>query len=312
MKMVKKVLYFLWLVIFLAFVFINCSGDKTEKIIVPGLVDGDIVTLKAMVSGTVQSFNLEEGGQVTLGSMAAEIDSAKIENQLIDLEINSRDIDIKYQSVTRKIKYLNSNIQYLNKQVQRFRRLNEKKALPGEKLETMELKLQEAETSRFELRKTLESLQVQREKIQNKKEYLDLLLKDHIINSPVSGVVMETFVTRGESVFPGTSIADILDTSSLYVEVFVEEKEIATIKLNQKVIIKVDGRDKNLHGVISYFGKKAEFSPKYIISEKERRSLLYQVKIKINNSGGYLKIGMPVTVIIDGSHNKNYKKKSAY
>jgi hypothetical protein len=52
-----------------------------------------------------------------------------------------------------------------------------------------------------------------------------------------------------------------------------------------------------LWGTVSYFGRKAEFSPKYIISEKERKSLLYQVKIKVEGNSGIFKIGMPVTVV---------------
>jgi len=93
---------------------------------------------------------------------------------------------------------------------------------------------------------------------------------------------------------------DILDTSSLYVEIFIEEKEISSLKLNQQVQIVIDGReDKKLSGVITYFGKKAEFSPKYIISEKERKALLYQVKIGIRKDVELFKVGMPVTVIIN-------------
>jgi HlyD family secretion protein len=183
--------------------------------------------------------------------------------------------------------------------VQRFRRLKKKKSIPGEQLETMELKLLEAETSQFELKKTLEALKVQKEKIENKREYLQLLLEDHTLKSPVDGVVVEKFVSAGETVFPGTAIADILDTSSLYVEIFIEEKEIAGLKLNQEAVIHVDGIKNEVTGIISYFGKKAEFSPKYIISEKERQSLLYRVKIKVEDASGILKLGMPVTVVLE-------------
>jgi HlyD family secretion protein len=122
-----------------------------------------------------------------------------------------------------------------------------------------------------------------------------------VIKSPVSqGVIIEKFVSVGETVFPGASIVDILDLASLYVEVFLEEQEISSLKLNQKARIRVDGLgNRELLGTVSYFGRKAEFSPKYIISEKERESLLYQVKIKVEGDTSIFKIGMPVTVIIE-------------
>jgi len=68
--------------------------------------------------------------------------------------------------------------------------------------------------------------------------------------------------------------------------------------LNQKAVIQPDGIDKELTGVISYFGKKQNFL-QYIISEKERQSMLYRVKIKVEDTLGILKLGMPVTVVLE-------------
>jgi HlyD family secretion protein len=299
----KNFFAILLLVLFLM-IFANCSNTGNNKIKAPGIVDGDIITVKAAVTGTLQGQMVKEGEKVTKDQVLAQVDADKIENQLKELEINSREIDINGEKISKQLKFLESNIQYLRKQVQRFQRLKEKKSIPGEQLETMELKLLEAETSRFDLKKTLEALSVQKEKIQNKREYLQLLLDDHTLKSPVDGVVVEKFVSPGETVLPGTAIADILDTSSLFVEIFIEEKEIAGLTLNQEAVIRLDGIDKELTGAISYFGKKAEFSPKYIISEKERQSLLYRVKVKVKDTAGILKLGMPVTVILEKVKNE--------
>ena len=140
---------------------------------------------------------------------------------------------------------------------------------------------------------------IRENKIANQKEYLQLILKDHLIKAPFNGVALEKFISVGENVFPGTPLVDILDISSLYIEIFIEEKEITSLKLKQRAQIVVDGlEDRELSGVISYFGKKAEFSPKYVISEKERKSLLYRVKVAIDRNHETFKIGMPVTIIL--------------
>jgi HlyD family secretion protein len=294
-KMRKNYFMALFLIFCLMYIF-NCSKVDEGVIKAPGIVDGDIITLKSTVAGTIQQMNISEGEKVAKGKQLVQVDVDKIENQLKELEITGKEIEVNSQKISKKLGFLESNIRYLRKQVERFRRLKKKNAVPGEKLEAMELKLMEAETSQFDLKKTQEGLEIQKEKIENKREYLGLLLDDHVILSPVNGVIMEKFVSAGETVFPGTAIADILDTSSLYIEIFIEEKEIGRLKLNQQTKIRVDGADKELTGVISLFGKKAEFSPKYIISEKERKSLLYQVKVKVQDYEGILKIGMPVTV----------------
>jgi len=153
------------------------------------------------------------------------------------------------------------------------------------------------EASLFDSRQSLRALSIRWESIQNKKEQLNLILEDYRIVSPVAGVVLEKFVSQGETLFPGNPVADILDRSSLFVETFLEETELSHLRLGQKVDILVDGMEgRTFSGTIIQFGQKAEFSPKYIISEKERRSLLYRIKVRLDQDLEIFKLGMPVTV----------------
>ncbi|MCX6584504.1 MAG: HlyD family efflux transporter periplasmic adaptor subunit [Candidatus Aminicenantes bacterium] len=279
-----------------------CGKRQTAEIKAPGVVDGNIITLKSQVSGVVDEVRLVEGRMVAKDEVLVSINSDKIKNQLDEVGITLKEIENNREKLKNKAVFLKSNLAFLGKQVERFRRLRKSESIPGENLEAMELKKLEAATSLFDIEKTLRDLELQKEKIENKQKYLNLVLADHVIKSPVSqGVIIETFVSVGETVFPGASIADILDLPGLYVETFLEEREVASLKLNMKARILVDGDgqgNKELWGTVSYFGRKAEFSPRYIISEKERESLLYQVKIKVEGDTGIFKIGMPVTVAI--------------
>jgi len=276
----------------------GCGRQGNGAIKAPGIVDGTVITLKSQVAGPVAEVRAVEGQEVGAGEVIARIDSDKLQNQLQELDITLKEMTITRQKLVNKAALVKENLNYLQKQVERFRRLKESQSLAGEKLENMELKLLEARTARFDLEKNLEALAVQGEKIENKKAYLNLVLKDHTLVSPVKGVVLESFVSAGENVIPHTAIADILDKTSLYVEVFLEGEEVSTLKINDRVAILADGLpEREFSGLITFFGQKAEFSPKYIISEKERRALLYQVKVKIDREAGWFKIGMPVTLV---------------
>lgn len=276
-----------------------CGRGMRSEIKAPGIVDGDIITLKAMVAGQVDRIPAKEGDPVKENQLIVEINKDKTENKLKELDIVSSEIGINILKLKQKQRLVSSNIEYLKNQVQRFKRLKNKNSISGEKLESMQLKLMDAETSAFDLRRSLDSLNIQTRKIQNQRDYLGLVLKDHRVKSPVNGILIETFVSSGESVFPNTPLADILDTSTLFVEIFIEEREMSSLKLGQRARIIMDGmEDKELSGMVSFFGKKAEFSPKYVISEKERKSLLFRVKIAVDREINLYKIGIPVTVIL--------------
>lgn len=289
------------IIILLGIIFMPfCSPPNQTGISAAGVVEGDIITIKALVTGKVTAIYLAEGTEVKQGDVLVEVDREKLLNQREGLDISQKEIKIRRNTLSRKIDWLETNLSYWKEQVQRFERLRQKESISGDELEKARLKLKEVETSLYEAKQTLSATSVQLENIKNQQQRLDLLLEDYTINSPLTGLVLEKFLHRGESVFPGSPVADILDRESLFIETFLEEPEMSRLQIGQKVEISNDGfKDRVFSGEIYSFGQKAEFSPRYILSEKERRSLLYQVKIRIEEGRQFFKIGMPVTIHIE-------------
>lgn len=281
--------------------FFSCQ-KKDLPIRAPGVVDGEIASVKAMAAGTLDRLLIREGQTVAKGELIAEINRDKIRNGMEELVLGAREIANSEARAREKRQLLTANLGYWQKQVQRFERLKQSQSISGDQLEKSRLQLKDVQTALFDLDRSLEALQIQKERIANKRQALDLAERDLLLRAPASGFVLETFIGQGETVFPGVALADILDLSSLFVDVFIEEKEIAALKLGQRARIIVDGlEERSFSGSISAFGRKAEFSPKYIVAEKERQALLYQVKVRLERDLDVFKIGMPVTVVFNKS-----------
>jgi multidrug resistance efflux pump len=277
--------------------FFACAGNERE-IRAPGVVDGEIATIKALAAGTLERLLVAEGQAVKKGQRLAELDRDKVRNAMEELSLGEREIANSEARALEKRPLLAANQGYWQKQVQRFERLKENRSVSGDQLERSRLQLREAQTALLELERSLEALRIQKERVANKRRALELSEADLLLDAPVSGVVLETFIGPGETVLPGAPLADILDLSSLFIDVFIEEKEIAALKIGQQAAIFVDGMGKrSFAGRIAFFGRKAEFSPKYIVAEKERQALLYQVKVRIDRDQDVFKVGQPVTVV---------------
>jgi HlyD family secretion protein len=277
--------------------FYSCRNQDRE-IRAPGVVDGEIASIKAVTAGTLERLLVREGQVVSRGELVAEINGDKVRNGREDLSLSEKEIANGETRAREKRQLLTANLGYWQKQVQRFERLKQTQSVSGDQLDKSRLQLKDAQTSLSDLDRSLEALQIQKEHIANKRQALDLNERDLQLRAPVTGVVLETFISQGETVFPGVALADILDLSSLYVDVFIEEQEITGLKLGQRAAILVDGLEgRSFSGSISFFGRTAEFSPKYIVAEKERQALLYQVKVRIDRDLEVFKIGMPVTVV---------------
>ncbi|MCK4890451.1 MAG: efflux RND transporter periplasmic adaptor subunit [Candidatus Aminicenantes bacterium] len=290
----------------LFFLFISiiygCNGRDENIIKAPGIVEGEIITMKSKVASSIEKIYVNEGDEIKSGDLLAGLDSRVIKNKLKDVELSLEATGINSEKLKKKKILINENLGYLKRQVSRFERLSKKRSISGDDLEKVKIKFLESETAQFELIKSLEGLEVQKKVLENKKEYLGIILEDYTLESGVDGFVMEKFISMGENIFPGMPMFDILDKDSLFIEIFLEEKELPRIRNGGQVRIIVDGaEEKDLTGIVSEIGRKSEFSPRYVISEIERKSLLFKVKIRVKENIGIFKIGMPVTVLIEKS-----------
>lgn len=277
---------------------IPACRPESSLIKVAGVVDGETALITSLIGGQLVEYNLQEGNKVTRGQVAARIDSAKINKRMEALAIAERDLRVNQVKIERQIELLKRNRDYWQQQVNRLKKLTQAKAVPGDELERAQLQLDQIEADLEINRSSLESLRLQQQSIQNQREELELQIQDYILKVPADGQVLESLVTIGETILPGKALARILIQDSLFVETFLEEKELALLKPEQEVTVLVDGYPRELKGQIYYISREAEFSPKYIISEKERKALLYQAKIRVKDEEKVLKLGMPVTIII--------------
>lgn len=291
----KKSILILMVIIFLLLG--SCTEKETGPIKAAAVVDGDVITVKTLVGGSAGKCNIKEGAQVDKGDVLMEVDAEKLLIQMQGLDIKEKEIRINKKKLENRKDLLNSNRGYWEDQVKRLQRLAQKESVSKDDLRKAELKLKEIQTSLLEVKQSLNELGIQEESLKNQREHLKLQIKDYTVTSPVTGFILERFVSSQETVFPGSAIADVLDLDSLFIETFLEEKELSRLELGQEVIILLDGESTEFKGEIINFGREAEFSPKYIISEKERKSLLFKVKIRIKENKEKFKLGMPVTVI---------------
>lgn len=125
------------------------------------------------------------------------------------------------------------------------------------------------------------------------------ILKDATILAPTNGRITLKMIDAGELVNEGTPIVEIIDLSKLDLTVYISEKQIGKVKLGQKATVFIDSfNDKEFKGQVSFISDKAEFTPKNIHMEEDRVNLVYGVKIRLEDTNGIIKPGMPANAVI--------------
>ena len=129
-------------------------------------------------------------------------------------------------------------------------------------------------------------------------ELLEDRLRRTNVTNPIAGTVLTTYVEAGEFVQPGQPLYAIANLAVIDVRAYITEPQLATVRLGQQVQVTVDVADdrKSLPGTVTWISSEAQFTPTPIQTRDERADLVYAVKIRVDNSAGVLKIGMPVDV----------------
>jgi HlyD family secretion protein len=155
------------------------------------------------------------------------------------------------------------------------------------RVNVLQEQIKSVETQNAPIINEIESVDVQIQKIN------DQIQKSKIIN-PIQGTVLVNYAEPNEVTSFGKPIYKIADISEMTLRVYISENQLASVKIGQKVNVKIDSSkdSKSYSGTISWIAAEAEFTPKIVQTKEERVNLVYAVKVLVKNDGS-LKIGMP-------------------
>lgn len=114
------------------------------------------------------------------------------------------------------------------------------------------------------------------------------------LRAPSAGVITVRQAELGEVVVPGTPVVTLADLDHIWLRAYLAETDLGRVRWGQDAVITTDTYPgKQYHGRVSFIASDAEFTPKSVQTYKERVTLVYRIKIDIDNPNHELKPGMP-------------------
>jgi HlyD family secretion protein len=115
-----------------------------------------------------------------------------------------------------------------------------------------------------------------------------------VLRAPSAGVITVRQAELGEVVAPGSPVVTLADLDHIWLRAYIAETDLGRIHWGQEATVTTDTYPgKQYHGRISFISSSAEFTPKSVQTYKERVTLVYRIKIDIDNPNHELKPGMP-------------------
>ena len=125
------------------------------------------------------------------------------------------------------------------------------------------------------------------------------VLRESVLRAPAGGVIRSRLLEPGDMATPQTPLFRIALNDKKWVRAYVQEADLGKIKEGMPADLYIDSRpDDPVRGQIGYISSTAEFTPKTVQTEELRTSLLYEIRVYLDDKENILRMGMPVTVQI--------------
>jgi HlyD family secretion protein len=127
---------------------------------------------------------------------------------------------------------------------------------------------------------------------------LDTQAAELTVSAPLDGIILTRNVEPGEFVQPGAVAFAMADLNNITITVYVPEDRYGQLKLGQQASVTVDSfPGEAFNAEVVHIADQAEFTPRNVQTVEGRSSTVYAIKLKVTDSEGKLKIGMPADVV---------------
>ena len=261
-----------------------------------GTFEAEEVVVSAETTGRLVSFTPVEGAQLSRGALVGIVDTTQLSLERQQVIAQRQATGSRGNEVAQQIRVLEIQRAVARRNYERTKRLFEEKAATAQQLD-------QAERDYRVLGAQIDALRAQQQSVAREvssgeahvAQISQRVDKSRIVN-PERGIVLATFAHPGELVQPGEPLYRIANLDTLTLRAYVSETQLHALKLGGQVEVRVDSGDGNtiaLPGTIRWISSKAEFTPTPIQTRDERADLVYAVQVRVPNTRGLLKIGMP-------------------
>jgi HlyD family secretion protein len=276
------------------------------------------------VTGRIIELPVDEGMAMKAGDLLARLDSADYRQQVATDEATKRvrnrqlmlglagsrwqDVEAAKQTVIDS----KADLDQKKKDYARYEALYEKDEIPAQTRDQAATNVTRAQATYDRAQEILnelvegtrkEELDVDRSNVRQAQENLDMSqirLSYTVLRAPFDGIVLVRQAELGEVVSPGTPIVTLADLDHIWLRVYLPETDLGKIHWGQAVNVRTDTYPgKTYRGHVSVIASDAEFTPKSVQTEKERVTLVYRIKIDVENPNHELKPGMPADAYVD-------------
>ncbi len=329
---IAAIIAVLLIIIAAAVWYFNKDQKSDQALTLFGNVDIRQVSLAFEQSGRIQQMNAQEGDHIQKGDVLAKLNTDALNIQLqqaeAQLKVQQQTV-IEQDAGTRPEQLAQAEAQLASAKAQFDKAEKDLKRLQvlfhdtaGQAISKQELDYAQSnqataaasvkeKTANLALLKNgarSEDREAAKAQFDASKANLDLIryqIQQSVLTAPVNAVVRARLQEAGDMTTAQKPVYTLALTNPKWVRVYANEKDLNAIQMGAAAQVIRDSQPNHpIDGKIGYISSVAEFTPKTVQTEDIRTTLVYEVRVHVNDPQDALKMGQPVTVKIARTHSE--------
>jgi HlyD family secretion protein len=300
------------------------SHKDANEIVLYGNVDLRQIALAFNAGERVAQMRVEEGDSVHVGQVLAVLDTASLalridqsraqsnvqEQALRRLEAGSRPEEIAQARAAVAVAQASAdNAAAQHQRLRDISRSTRGRAVSRQDLDSAGAAQAMAQAQLESARKALELVvagprkediaqaRAQFAAARAQQAVLEQQLRDAELKAPVDAVVRSRLLEPGDMASPQRPAYMLAIVNPKWVRAYLSEPDLGRVRPGDPAGVYTDSHpDRKLDGRVGYISSVAEFTPRTVQTEELRTSLVYEVRILVDDPDNRLRLGMPATV----------------
>lgn len=297
------------------------ARQAKDELVLYGNVDIRQISLAFDGSGRIADLRAEEGDRIKAGAVIGVLDTRTLELQARQAEAG---VEAQRQTLLRlrngsrpeelaearaKLASAESNARRAEQELSRTTLLQESRTVSVQDVDLARNSAEVARAKVAELRATLRLAElgpraedVAAAEAQLAASQAQLALLRHQIElgtlrAPTDAVVRSRLREPGDMATPQQAVFALALTRPKWMRVYVGEPDLGKIRPGMEAQVFTDSHPHQpVRGTVGYISSVAEFTPKAVQTEELRTSLVYEVRVIVEDDADTLRLGQPVTV----------------